>query len=194
MRNVFPTDCSESAYNDYGRLHFNKTTSIWSPTADRCLYFFPHQRYDATSQTFSDALCGSMARGEIRECFLGRDEGTWSYCGTFECTGVSYMYYGDFIAFQRDRPGLVERIMSKTLLNCPAEVGEHHRERILRDDELVVGCCGLVKTGHDVDIERALGAHSQASSPHALKRTSSESQSGSRKMQRQSTTSSDGRA
>lgn len=57
-------------------------------------------------------------------------------------------------------------------------VAKHFRERVLREEESFVGCCGLERVDYDVDIEQELVVRSRRS---AHKRKSGEKHSNSQK-------------
>ncbi|KAH9913766.1 uncharacterized protein B0H18DRAFT_1126005 [Fomitopsis serialis] len=81
---------------------------------------------------------------------------------------------------RRATPDVVVGMMSGTSIYRDPDhpVAKHFRERVLREEEFFVGCCGLERVDYDVRIERALVARSQKS---ALKRKSGEKHSQSQK-------------
>lgn len=166
--------------------HCLPTDSLWSPSRGRCLLVVPYKRYCADSGTFvlTESDDDTARIGESRDVFhkVGR---AWSYFGAYECGGISNMLHAD------DGPlGLSKEqshtIMQKTIGENPGPEAKAHREHIHCGEEFFIRCCGLVRVGHNHDVDRAFQLEAAGMVPaSASKRAASDDQqSGSRKKQK----------
>ncbi|KAH9913769.1 uncharacterized protein B0H18DRAFT_1047662 [Fomitopsis serialis] len=190
-RNIVSADfCNSNDPAWISASYFDQQPSICCPSVDKCL----HLEY-VDSDGINDQP--SIVCGNISDVYLVKDDGTWVYCGVHQCVGVSYLRYRDLWFLQQQWPHFVANIMpdiTSALPDRDSQNPEHLEEIVLTDSErCVVACCGLVKIGYNVNVERALRARSQESGANALKRETAAKKSRSRKKQKRSSTHHKGR-
>jgi len=130
--------------------------TVWSLTHDRCLFLHPDQRYDRhTGETNTIHGIGPWVGGR-RDLFL-RDGGKWTYCGIYECTGVSNESLEEVIHLIEPRSTVINTIIQRT---CGPGIGGRELntkiQSMYRSVQLFVRCYRLEKVNTNLDIENAL--------------------------------------
>jgi len=135
------------------------TDNAWSSSQKRCLLLLPYKYYDPDTGKLALTKSGdnSPRIDETRDLFH-REGGTWSYCGTYKCIGITDMDYAqscDLTQFGSH----MHSVMYKTMGGSSQETkAKNYRQRIFRDEVPFIRCCGLVKVAHNPDIDLAFEA------------------------------------